>query len=94
MYGENGTQMTSSYKLKQGSRLDVGDYPGGNYDGSFVADYEYVAGSGNLDKYNGKIVTNTDFPNSSYAYFLTKKFPVIPRCFKGNVSNDFSKRRR
>lgn len=84
---------TSSYRLKPGTRPTGNDQPGGYYDGTFVADYQYVAGAGTLDECNGRFGVTPEFPAGSYAYFLTEKFPFIPRCFKGTVSRDFLGRR-
>jgi hypothetical protein len=39
--------------------------------GSFVEDYEYVAGSGDLDQYNGRVTKTPNYPEGIYAYFLT-----------------------
>ena len=85
-------ELQSGYNLKNGQRPTGSSEPGGFYDGTFVFDYEYVAGSGSLDECNGKFTVTPDFPNGTYAYFLTRGFPVVPRCFKGQPSNDFQKR--
>ena len=85
------TQHTSSYRLKQGQRPG-GDQPSGTYDGTFVKDYQYVMGAGTLDECNGRFVKTPEFPQGTYAYFLTQRFPVIPRCFKGTPSQDFEVR--
>lgn len=87
-----GTQMSSSYRLKSGSRS--GNGPSGRHDGTFVQDYTYVAGAGSLDECNGAFVRTKDYPNGTYAYFLTDTFPVIPRCYKGTPDPSFNKRRR
>ena len=76
----------SSWQLKSGHRPSGGLNPGGHYDGTYVEDYEYVAGSGNLDECNGAVV------NGTYTYFATETFPFFPRCFKGEVSRDFTGR--
>ena len=91
----NGTvqKMESSYRLKSGNRPG-GAQPSGDYDGTFVQDYVYVAGAGDLDACNGAYVTTDDYPNGTYAYFLTESYPVIPRCHVGDVDNSFNKRRR
>ena len=86
------TEMTSSYQLKSGDRPG-GDEPDGQYDGTFVRDYEYVAGKGTLDECNGRMTVTPDFPDGTYAYFLTSDFPIVPRCFKGTPSQDFAKGR-
>lgn len=86
-------EMTSSYRLKRGNRPG-GSQPSGDFDGTFVQDYEYVAGSGTLDECGGAYVTNKDYPNGTYAYFLTSDYPVVPRCHKGTPDKSFQKRRR
>lgn len=91
--GEEVIEMVSSYKVKQGHRPSGGKNPGGHYDGTFTADYEYIQGSGHLDECNGREVKTPEFPQGSYAYFLTNDWPVIPRCYKGTPSADFTMRR-
>lgn len=68
-----------------------GNEPGGYYDGTFLADYEYIEGAGTLDECNGRMTVSPEFPDGTYAYFLTSDFPNIPRCFKGTPSQDFAK---
>ncbi|WP_444946114.1 YHYH protein [Microbulbifer sp. VTAC004] len=82
-------KMRSSYQVKAGQRPAGSNQPGGYYDGTFVADYEYVEGSGSLDECNGRFVHSPDFPEGTYAYFLTEEWPIIPRCYKGTPSEDF-----
>ncbi len=92
------SQQTSSYRLKSGKRPTGGtnsyDNPGGHYDGTFIADYEYKEGQGSLDECNGRITKTPEFPEGNYAYFLTTDWPVIPRCYKGTPSKDFTQRLR
>jgi len=85
---------TSSYRLKTGNRPTGGNNPGGHYDGTFLTDYEYVTGTGTLDECNGRFIKTTDYPNGTYAYFLSKTWPVIPRCYKGKPSRNFQQSRR
>lgn len=87
--GEAGKKATSSYRLKSGSRPGGSNAPGGTYDGTFHADYAYVAGAGNLDECNGMMTVNADYPSGTYAYFLTDTYPVVPICHKGTVSSSF-----
>lgn len=89
----NIVEKTSSYRLKTGHRPSGGSNPGGHYDGTFVADYEYVKGAGSLDECNGQVTVTPEFPKGTYAYFLTDTFPVIPRCYKGTPSTDFTQQR-
>jgi hypothetical protein len=39
--------------------------------GTFVEDYEYDAGSGDLDEFNGRFAFTPEYPQGTYAYFLT-----------------------
>ena len=82
IYGPNGytlatdptsgiSRMTSSYALKvasyrTGFLKDLQKYPMG----IFIQDYEY-AGNGTLDKHNGRYCITPDYPNGTYAYFVT-----------------------
>lgn len=60
--------------------------------GTFVEDYEYVRGWGDLDEFNGRFAKTPEYPNGTYAYFLTTDeagrlaFPYLigPR-FHGHV---------
>jgi len=91
--GKAISEQTSSYRLKSGYRPSGGNGPGGRYDGTFIADYEYITGSGSLDECNGRLTQTPEFPNGTYAYFLTEQWPVIPRCHRGTPSSDFAKKR-
>jgi hypothetical protein len=82
IYGPNGysvatdptsgiSRMTSSYDLKvssyrTGLLKDLTIYPMG----IFIQDYEYT-GNGTLDKHNGRYCITPDYPNGTYAYFIT-----------------------
>lgn len=77
----NVQEARSSYRLKNGNRPSDGENPGGAYDGAFTADYEFVPGHGVLDACNGMQVKTPEFPEGTYAYFLTNTYPFIPRCF-------------
>jgi hypothetical protein len=76
--------MRSSYRLKRGLRRD--EDPGGplgEYDGTFVEDYEYVAGLGDLDECNGREGVTPEYPDGTYYYVVTREFPFVPRKFMG-----------
>ena len=82
----------SSYAVKQGERQDVGDYltpyavgnvRGDDYDGQFIGDHEYVAGSGDLDECNGMTV------DGQYGYYVTRDYPYALTCFSGTPSQGF-----
>ncbi|WP_421724255.1 YHYH protein [Bauldia sp.] len=81
--------LKSSYQLKTNGRPEGGEDPGGIYDGTFIADYEYVADAGDLDACNGRVTVTPEFPDGTYAYFLTAEWPVIPRCFRGTPGDAF-----
>lgn len=75
-----GSKQRSSFRLKSGTRSSG---PGGKYDGTYVQDFDYVAGSGTLDECNGGIL------NGKFVYFATETYPFLPRCLWGEVSTDF-----
>jgi hypothetical protein len=81
--------MRPSYKLKEGERPSGAAGPGGPYDGSFVQDYEYVAGSGDLDECNGRVGVTPEYPDGIYHYYVTDAYPFIPRAFRGNPDPSF-----
>src|SRR5581483_10041223 len=76
-------RMRSSYRLRaitardrwpDGTVLAPGQYGpavGSEYPlGTFVEDYDYVAGLGDLDRYNGRFAKTPEYPRGTYAYFL------------------------
>lgn len=73
---------TSGYALKEGER-DGG--PGGEYDGTFVDDYEFT-GAGDLDECNGMVV------DGQYGYYVTGSYPWVLACFRGTPDASFNKR--
>ncbi|WP_339719390.1 YHYH protein [uncultured Paraglaciecola sp.] len=87
----------SSFVLRNngGVRVDVSGYTtpvagqgvvaSNNYDGQFIGDFEYVAGSGDLDECNGMTV------NGQYGYYVTDSYPWILACYKGQVNDSFTK---
>ena len=81
--------MKSSYCVKSGTRPSGSQGPGGKYDGTFVQDYEYVAGSGDLDENNGRFGPTPEFPKGTYHYYATTTYPFIPRSFKGTPDSSF-----
>jgi len=88
---ENGSirSIHSSYQLKDGGgprqgvsgyttpTAGTGSVDSANYDGQFRGDYEYVAGSGDLDECNGMTV------DGQYGYYITDSFPYVLNCFSG-----------
>lgn len=53
--------------------------------GTFTQDYQYTAGSGDLDDCNGRTGVTPEFPNGIYHYYITDSFPFAPRCWKGTI---------
>lgn len=101
-------RMTSSYQyrnitvrttLPDGTVLNSSDYgPPVNSSyplGSFKEDFEYVAGSGNLDEHNGRFAVTPEYPGGTYAYYATidsvgnSAFPyIIGLTYYGVVATD------
>ncbi len=82
--------LRSSYRLKSGSRPSSSTDPGGTYDGTYVADYEYVAGLGDLDECGGRECVTPEFPAGTYAYFLTDTWPSVPSWLRGTPDPTFA----
>ncbi len=82
--------LASSFRLKSGSRPSGAGNPGGTYDGTFVADYEFVKSSGDLDQCNGRLCVTPEFPDGIYAYFLTDQWPYIPHWLRGSPDSTFT----
>ena len=81
----------SSYRLKSGSRPGGSAGPGGAYDGTYEADYEFVAGSGDLDEANGRTGKTAEYPEGTYYYVATAEFPFYPRKLKGTPDPSFQR---
>lgn len=77
---------SSSYRVKSGTRPNG---PGNSYDGSYVEDYEYIEGLGDLDECNGMTGITDEYPNGTYYYVQTETFPVFSRCFSGTIDDSF-----
>jgi hypothetical protein len=82
-------KVRSSYRLRAGMRDDG---PGGRFDGSFVQDYEFVNGAGDLDGCNGRFGVTPQYPGGIYHYFVTEDFPFIPRFYRGRPDQSFERR--
>ena len=63
-YLPNGSQNLTS--TQYGPAVSV-SFPLGRY----ADDFDYTAGSGDLDQYNGRFATTPDYPNGTYAYYVT-----------------------
>lgn len=81
-------KLKSSWRLKSGTRPNG---PGGKYDGRFTEDYEYVAGSGDLDECNGRWSVSPEYPEGIYQYYITDEFPYLARQWRGTPDASFRK---
>jgi len=86
--------MKSSYRLKAGNRPAQADGPGGQYDGRFTQDFEFVPGSGDLDECNGRTGVTPEFPQGTFYYCVTAAFPFVPRFWRGEPDQSFFKNDR
>ncbi|MCB1124449.1 MAG: YHYH protein, partial [Verrucomicrobiae bacterium] len=77
------------YQLKDGQRPDG---PRGYYDGTFVQDWKFQDGTGELDEHNGRFGVTPEYPDGIYHYYLTDTYPFIPRSFKGSPDASFERR--
>ena len=75
-------RITTSYRIK--TVLDIGRPTETDYSrGSFTQDYEFITNLGKLDEYNGRYCKTPEYPNGTYAYFITidtddnPEFPYI-----------------
>jgi hypothetical protein len=74
-----------SYQLKttaDSGRPSTTTYPMG----AFSEDYEYVAGSGDLDECNGRMDVTPEYPGGTYHYYITDTYPFIQRCVMGTAT--------
>jgi hypothetical protein len=72
-------RMTSSYSLKNSRPLGPStiEYPLGY----FIEDYQYIHRSGSLDENNGRYCVTPEYPQGTYAYFITidaQQNPLYP----------------
>lgn len=84
-------KLKPSYRLKTANRPSSPG-PGGRPDGSFIEDYEYQKGLGDLDDCNGVYGATPEYPKGIYHYILTDAYPFIPRGYKGSPDDSFKKR--
>jgi hypothetical protein len=98
-------RITSGYTLRSITTRTIlpdgstASTPGPNVDGTFplgtyAEDYEYTGTVGDLDEYNGRLCVTPDYPNGTYAYFVTTDsngdpaFPyIMGPTYYGVVSN-------
>ncbi|GAC13876.1 YHYH protein [Aliiglaciecola lipolytica] len=74
--------MTGSYQLISdisNNRPSTDTYPLG----TFLQDWQYVEGSGDLDECNGRFGVTPEFPEGIYHYYATDTYPFFQRCIKG-----------
>ncbi len=57
--------------------------------GYFIEDYEYVAGLGTLDMYNGRVTKTPEYPNGTFAYFTTLHSDDGDAVFPYNVGRQY-----
>lgn len=89
-------KMKPSFRLKEGTRPGddaPGTAPGGKFDGTYIQDFEYVEGLGDLDECNGRTGVTPEYPDGTYYYVLTESYPMIPRAFRGTPDKSFERRR-
>lgn len=86
-FDDNGLirKAVSSFQVISGSRPAGTGAPGGNYDGTYRDDYQYVESYGDLDECNGMTI------NGVYGYYITDGYPYILSCFKGIPDSSFNK---
>lgn len=87
-FGFGPAEYKASYRIKSGARPSG---PGGAYDGTYVQDYEYAQGLGDLDECNGVTAQTAEFPDGAYLYVLSTNYPFIPRCWKGAPDQSFAR---
>lgn len=83
-------ELKPGYRVKNETR--PAGSPGGKADGSFVQDYEWAAGVGDLDASNGREGVTPEFPQGTYYYVLTEAYPFVPRQFVGTGDRSFERR--
>ncbi len=84
-------ELKSSYRVKSGERPVGEKSPGGKFDGTFVQDFEYAAGSGDLDECNGRTGPTPEFPGGTYYYVITNQYPFVPRLLHGVADESFKR---
>ncbi len=72
-------RMKSSYELSSNTTRASGPVVDTAYPaGCFIEDYNYVAGSGDLDEHNGRFCVTPEYPGGIYAYFVTIDDTLYP----------------
>ena len=73
-----------------GFELD-NDVPSGVHDGTYLQDYKYFSGSGDLDECNGRYGITPEYPSGIYHYHITDDWPYVLSCFKGTPVDQTNK---
>ncbi len=79
----------SPLKTMVGSYQLVGDAPDNRPSvnlyplGTFVQDWVYTEGAGDLDACNGRFGVTPEFPEGIYHYYATDTYPYLQRCVTG-----------
>lgn len=88
----NHTGISQTLSASQYGPAVSAQYPLGRY----LEDYDYIAGSGDLDQYNGRFAVTPEFPQGTYAYYTTidsngvPAFPyILAGEFYGTASGSF-----
>lgn len=86
----NQIKLSSNVTVNTGDSLTFEFLPG-----AFIEDYVYIENSGTLDQFNGRYCVTPDFPDGTYAYFITQDvndkpyYPyIIGPSFYGDVTLD------
>jgi len=80
-------QLSASLRTGNNCNVSLGGRQGPNTvvggtvpNGTYTSDWEYLAGSGDLDECNGTFI------KEQYLYLITNEFPYISRCLKGEFN--------
>lgn len=85
-------ELKPSYRVKAGDRPAGEKSPGGKHDGTYVQDFEYAPGTGDLDECNGRTGPTPEFPGGTYYYVITNQYPFVPRLLHGVVDESFKRK--
>jgi hypothetical protein len=93
-----GNYVSTAYQVQLNTNVtvDIGDTIEFEFiAGTFIEDYSYVEGLGDLDRFNGRYCVTPEFPDGTYAYFATQdpvETPVYPyfvgSAFYGSLQAD------
>ena len=88
IYYSKSNAYTPSYALATDARTGTDcayraaaiDLDGTAPDGTYVSDWVYTAGQGDLDECNGLVI------GDAYAYVITEQYPYVSRCLMGEFT--------